>query len=193
MSNAGGFKSLNRYYDMLAGNTVWNPWSPDGAYDALSTVTVPATAVASITFAGIPSGYKHLQIRMMAAYTGSVGSGFIAFNGDNASGNYSYHAVGGDGNSPGTAALASQNQGKFTGFAGTSPAANNVMIMDILDYANTSKYKTTRALYCWDANGTGYVEFNSNSWRSFSGITSLVLTPANTFNTNTSITLYGVK
>jgi hypothetical protein len=34
------------------------PWSPEGAHDALATVTLSASA-ASITFAGIPSGYKH--------------------------------------------------------------------------------------------------------------------------------------
>jgi hypothetical protein len=35
---------------------------PFGAYDSLATVTLSADA-ASVTFAGIPSGYKHLQIR----------------------------------------------------------------------------------------------------------------------------------
>ena len=115
-------------------------WEPQGAYDALSTVTVPSGGVASVTFTGIPSTYKHLQIRMSATYSGSVGSGFMSFNGDNASGNYSYHAVGGDGIAPGATALTYQNQGKYTGFAGTSPAGPNAMIMDILDYSNVSKF-----------------------------------------------------
>ena len=168
-------------------------WQPDGAYDSLATVTVGSGGVATITFAGIPNTYKHLQIRMRAIYSGSVGSGFMAFNGDNASGNYSYHAVGGDGNAPGATSLTSQNQGRFTGFAGTSSAGPNAMIMDILDYANTSKNKTARALYCWDANGTGYVEFNSTLWRSTSSINSIVFTPANTFAQNTQFSLYGVK
>jgi hypothetical protein len=165
-----------------------------GAYDALATVTVPSGGAASIEFAGIPTGYKHLQIRMTALYTGSVGSGFIAFNGDNASGNYSYHSLHGDGvSSPGAIALTTQNEGKYTGAAGTSPAQPNAMVMDILDYKDTNKYKTARGLYCWDNNGSGYVEFNSNNWRSLSAINSIVLTPANTFAEYTSIALYGVK
>lgn len=163
-----------------------------GDYQSIATTTLTSSQ-ATITFSSIPATYTHLQIRMMATYTGSVGSGFIAFNGDNASGNYSHHNVHGDGSSTGVVALASQNQGKTTGAAGTSPAANNVMIMDILDYANTNKYKTTRAFYSWDANGSGYVEFNSNNWRSTSAITSIVLTPANSFNTYTSAALYGIK
>jgi hypothetical protein len=159
---------------------------------ALATVSLTSTA-SSITFSNIPDTYTHLQIRALCVMSGSVGSGYVAFNGDNASGNYSYHALGGDGGSPGVAALASQNQGKYTGFAGTSPAGNNVMVMDILDYANTNKHKTARAFYCWDANGTGYVEFNSNRWSIASAISSIVFTPANTFAANTSFALYGIK
>jgi len=160
------------------------------SYESIATVTGSG---ASVTFSSIPSTYKHLQIRMTASFTGSVGSGFIAFNGDNASSNYSYHYLGGDGATVGAGALTSQNQGKFTGFAGTTTTVPNIMVMDILDYANTNKYKTTRALYGNDANGGGYVEFNSNNWRSTSAITSIVLTPANSFNTNTYVSLYGIK
>ena len=165
---------------------------PYGAFDSLATTTLSTTA-ASITFSGIPATYKHLQIRMSAAFTGSVGSGFIAFNGDNASSNYSFHYLLGDQSSAGASNLTSQNQGKFTGGAGTTTGTPNIMIMDILDYATTNKYKTTRAIYCNDVNGGGYVEYNSNNWRSTAAITSIVLTPANSFNTYTKVSLYGVK
>jgi hypothetical protein len=46
MSNAGGFKTLNRYYDMLAGNTVWNPL-PSGIYARFD-----ASVSSSITSSG---------------------------------------------------------------------------------------------------------------------------------------------
>ena len=160
------------------------------AFESIATST---STGASISFTSIPATFTHLQIRMMAIYTGSVGSGFIAFNGDNASGNYSYHQLLADGSTTGAGSLTSQNQGKFTGGAGTSPAAPNVMVMDILDYRNTNKYKTTRAIYGWDDNSSGYVEYNSNNWRSTSAITSIVLTPANSFASNTIVALYGIK
>jgi hypothetical protein len=188
ISSKGGLSSSGYGQFAYAANL-----APTNSYFPIASYTVPATAQASIIFAGIPQTFSHLQIRMMAIYTGTVGSGFIAFNGDNASGNYSYHQLLADGSTTGSGGLASQNQGKFTGGAGTSPAAPNVMVMDILDYANTNKYKTTRALYSWDSNGSGYVEFNSNNWRSTSAITSIVLTPANSFAQYTNISIYGVN
>lgn len=168
--------------------------SPIDSYNSLATITVGSTALSSVTFAGIPAGYKHLQIRALFVMSGTVSSGFIAFNGDNASGNYSYHGINGDSTGVGATALISQNQGKYTGLAGTSPAGNNIMVMDILDYANTNKHKTARAFYCWDANGTGYVEFNSNRWGSTLAISSIALTTSgNSFAQYSHIALYGVK
>lgn len=169
------------------------PWSPEGGYDALMSTTLTATA-SSITISGVPTGYKHLEIRMFARYTGSVGAGYIHFNGDNASGNYSTHAINSDGGSvPGALGYTSQNRAYYTAFAGTSPNARNVMIMSIQDYANINKNKTIRSMYGWDNNGSGYIEYTSNNWRSLNPVTSITLTPGNTFDSGTTVSVYGVK
>jgi hypothetical protein len=175
-------------------NDIWDGTTATSAFDSLGTVLVTSTA-SSITFSNIPQTYTHLHIRMFAIYTGSVGSGYIAFNGDNSSTNYSYHGMGTDGVTPppGVAAATSQSQGKYTGYAGTSPAGINNGIIDIFDYTSTAKYKSLKTTYTWDANGTGYIEFSQSNWRSTSAITSIVLTPANTFSTYTSVSLYGIK
>ena len=164
-----------------------------GDFESIATVTVGSGGASSVEFTSIPSTYTHLQVRALALYSGAVGSGFLSFNGDTSSGNYSYHALGGDGISAGTAALSSQNEGKYTGYAGTSTTQPNAMVMDILDYKDTNKYKTVRGLYCWDANGTGYVEFFSDLWRSTSAITSIKFDPANTFANYSHFALYGIK
>jgi len=179
---------------IMASGISGNLWAPAGAYDSISTATVTTGGTASITFSSIPATYTHLQIRALGMFTGTVGVGNIAFNGDNASGNYSYHYLLGDGSSlPGAGSGVSQNQGRFTAAAGTTPSYPTTMVMDILDYANTNKYKTSRHLFAWDGNGSGYVEFDSNSWRSTNAISSIVLTPANTFAIYTSVALYGIK
>ena len=75
---------------------------PQGAYDALATVTVPSGGVASIEFAGIPTGYKHLQLRLLTRTNRADTNDFmtIRFNGDSGS-NYAYHSLYGNGASAG--------------------------------------------------------------------------------------------
>jgi len=198
MSNAGGFKSLNRYYDMLAGNTVWNPWSPDGAYDALATVTVPSGGLASVTFAAIPNTYKHLQIRVLGATTTAAGDGAyfnIRFNSDSGS-NYSYHDLFGNGSSVTASGLATQTAiyGQRISEANLTSIFGGV-VMDVLDYGSVNKNKTVRSLGGYDANGSGSIYLISGAWyNSSTAINSITLTPdANLFAQYSQFSLYGVK
>jgi hypothetical protein len=169
-------------------------WEPAGAYDSLATVTVPSGGVASITFTGIPSTYKHLQIR---ALTRSVNVGGLyvnmRFNGDTAS-NYSYHELYGNG----TSALAAA--GSSTTFAvGIDGVYNiastfNAGIIDILDYANTNKNKTTRTLTGFDNNGSGLIFLVSSLWRSTAAINQIEFTVSSgNFAEYSSFALYGIK
>jgi len=197
-SNAGGFKNLTRYPDMLAGNTVWNPYSPTGAYDALATVTVPSGGQASITFSGIPSTYTHLQLRALtrdaAAY--SSDSFFASYNGDTGA-NYAEHWLSGNGSSASAASATSQSnmimgtQLGSTGLANTFSAA----IVDILDYANTNKYKTHRTLSGNDQNGSGTIWLSSCRWMNTSAINSITITGQGGSNLvqYSTFSLYGVR
>jgi hypothetical protein len=172
-------------------------WAPEGAYDALATVTVPSGGLSTITFAGIPNTYKHLQIRgiMRGTNASAEVSNRMRFNGDTAS-NYSYHAVYGNG----SAAVAEQIAPVNVMLFGSSPAASATSgifgpaVIDILDYANTNKFKTVRALSGGDQNGSGGVYFASNSWRNTGAVTSIQLF-ASTGNLAeySQFSLYGVK
>lgn len=191
MSNAGGFKSLTRYYDMLAGNTVWNPWEPQGAYDALATVTLTASTT-SVTFAGIPTGYKHLQLRGMA--TGTTAYFRVRFNGDTGS-NYAWHEVYGDGSSAVAGAGSSATFGVIeASSAGSSPLSGG-LVTDILDYSSTNKNKTMRTLCGYDANGSGRIHLVSSLWmNSSTAINSIeIVISAGSIGQYSSFALYGVK
>lgn len=187
MSNAGGFKSLNRYYDMLAGNTVWSPWEPQGAYDALATVTVPSGGAASVTFAGIPTGYKHLQMRgfMKADYDWQ-----FRYNGD-AGNNYTRHLLYGAGSSAASAGYVN-TASAYIGY-GDSPTQWGSFVVDILDYTSTTKNKVSRSLMGWDNNGSGFVMLNSSAWLNTSAVTSITVVPQGTIQQYSQISLYGVK
>lgn len=174
-------------------------WEPQGAYDALSTVTVPSGGAASITFAGIPNTYKHLQIRAIARDANGnndFSTPQMVINSDTSS-TYARHYLSGNGTT------ASAGSTPTTGFAYVGAITNNgttansfaVMIVDILDYQNTNKYKTIRNLSGGDTNSIGSVAFTSALWQSTSAITTISFTSSSTanFSQYSQFSLYGVK
>lgn len=167
-------------------------WAPAGAYDALATVT-PSGSVASISFTGIPTGYKHLQLRWIGKSTSTGTFTLLNFNGDSAN-NYSIHVLYGDGSSVG----AENYPNNSAGAAGYPTTSSNpgvsANILDILDYANTSKYKTIRALSGKDNNGSGLIGFISSAWYSTSAINRLdIAINAGNWATTSQFSLFGVK
>lgn len=168
---------------------------PVGAYDSLATVTL-STSTASITFAGIPAGYKHLEIRGIGQINTGTEYALLRFNSDSGA-NYSIHYLNGNGSAASAGAATSTNQAAMFYGMGMPSTANTfgVGICSILDYADTNKYKTVRSLDGFDANGSGGVELCSSSWRSTSAITSITLTPnsSKTFNQYSQFALYGVR
>ncbi len=170
-------------------------FAPSGAYDSIATYTVSSTDT-SITFSSIPSTYTHLQIRGNVLATNDCVVG-VQFNGDTGA-NYSAHVVRGDGTSASSGAEANGSRMYF-GYnyvaSGYSASVALAAVVDILDYANTNKYKTMRSLAGIDYNGAGKIHFESGNWRNTSAITSITLTSfsGQTFNTKTTFALYGIK
>jgi hypothetical protein len=165
---------------------------PQGAYDALATVTLSA-ATSTITFAGIPSGYKHLQVRALTGNTGGVNSSAdIYLNSDTTAANYRNHYLFGSGSAAGAGTDGnSAGNGVMGNAMSTGPAA---WVIDLLDYGNANKYKTIRLLNGYDANGTGYVWFGSNLWMNTAAVTAFTITaPVGTFLQYSSFALYGVR
>jgi hypothetical protein len=179
-----------------------NLWQPEGAYDSLATVTVPSGGVATITFAGIPTGYKHLQLRALARTNRASATGDyfnMNFNSDSGS-NYTGHYLYGNG----TTAYSGANGASITtaylvnataaGATANSFAAN---IVDFLDYSNTSKNKTMRSLIGIQNNGSGdeSINFNSALWMSTAAINTITITSGtgSTIQQYSSFALYGVK
>jgi hypothetical protein len=176
-----------------------NLWQPEGAYDSLATITVPSGGVSSITFTGIPSTYKHLQLRTLARTNRSGANQdplkFI-FNSDTAS-NYSNHFLYGDGSS--ASAFADTPISFVAAYmASAATASSNVFgtcVIDLLDYSNTNKFKTLRSLGGIDNNGNGAISLTSGFWRSTSAITSIAISPqvGTSFDQYSSFALYGCK
>ncbi len=189
--------SYEKYNDFLAGNTAFNPTS----YESIATVTVGSGGSSSIDFTSISSDYTHLQIRgiLRTTETGATYDGNLVrmrFNNDTGS-NYTMHAVVGYGT--GVFADAATNVA-YMEFARTAINGNTssifaTAVVDILDYKNTNKFKTTRTLSGVDLNGGGRVYLSSNLWRSTSAITDIKIYPSSTFSfvQYTQFALYGIK
>lgn len=182
-------------------------WAPSGAYDALATITVPSGGAASITFTGIPTGYKHLQLRGIAQdnrTTYNQSSFGFRFNGDSGS-NYSYHFLqaswGAGATTVDSMGSGSQNQAFSVGSITSSVSANHFggFVIDILDYANVSKNKTIRGFSGVDANpAAGYrpiPRLGSGTWYSTSAINSMTIYSefGTAFNQYSQFSLFGVK
>lgn len=175
-------------------------WAPNGAYDALATVTVPSGGVYSLTFSGIPQGYKHLQIRATSkSNVAGSGDSFhqVRFNGDTAA-NYSNHFTYGTGaGAYSTGAInATYMQIYNLVFSGSNGAWASTII-DIPDYASTTKAKTFKYISGWDGNGAGDVQMGSGLWfktpEPINSITFNAISPGNLYAENTKFSLYGVK
>ena len=81
--------------------------------------------------------------------------------------------------------------------AGTTAASGifGVGIIDILDYTNTNKFKTTRSFTGRDANGSGWVWFGSSLWKNSAAINTITIIPTigTGFQQYTQFALYGIK
>jgi hypothetical protein len=169
------------------------PTNPiDGAYDSLASVLIGSTSVSSITFAGIPTGYKHLQIRALCLNTGQDTLN-ISYNGDTTGSNYRDHQAGGNASSRFAFSNAGVN-GYGAGIGLTSQTVGAGNIIDILDYSSVTKNKTARSLWGVDRNGAGSVGIFSHLWISTQAINTITLSVGTyPFTQHSRFTLYGVK
>ena len=159
-------------------------------FESIATTTVGSGGSASVTFSSIPATYTHLQVRASSAQA-SANWAILNFNSDTGS-NYAGHFLIGNGSAASTYSFAS-NVGPLNFYSGTGSVFGPA-ILDILDYANTNKYKTVRSLNGYDANGSGQLQLVSNLWMSTSAITSITLTPNSpNFSQYSSFALYGIR
>lgn len=117
----------------------------------------------------------------------------MQFNSDTGS-NYSWHVLYGTGAS---ALAAGGGSNSFMYASNIASATSNFTggVIDILDYASTSKYKTMRTLGGYDANGSGEIALFSGLWQSTSALTSIKLYPnsSGTYSQYSHFALYGIK
>lgn len=174
-----------------------------GDMDPIAMVEVNSSGSSQIEFASVPSTYTNLQIRIMAKLTDTANQGGYAgirFNSDASSSNYTFHRLKGDGSSASSYGAGTGtfdwivNERIASSHSNIDTQEHGVLIVDILDYKNTNKYKTVRNLGGYDSNGTGEILLTSGLWLNTVAITNIKILPsAGNFAQYSHFALYGIK
>lgn len=167
-----------------------------GSFESIATATGTGSS-GTITFSSIPSTYQHLQIRFLAM-SGS-GSGGLNMTINGATSGYAFHYISGYGGGVSASGSTSQSDIDFDQNIANSTSWPIVGVIDIHDYASTSKNKTVRAMVGQNDNASttsGFQAINlvSALYPATSAVTSLsFITNAASFSSNTRFALYGIK
>ena len=185
-------QGLPKYRSMLAGNTAFVP-----AFESIATATVGSSGSSEIEFASIPSGFAHLQLRCYA-FTETNGHVMVLRINSDTGANYTFHCINGNGGG-GTGSAGGSTGLTYARFFGSDVGTDTTnptsAIVDILDYTNTNKYKTIRAISGCDNNGGGEVGIQSSLWINTSSITNIKirLNSGANYSQYSHFSLYGIK
>lgn len=175
------------------GNKYENLSADNNYMETIASTLVGSGGATSITFSNIPQGYKDLQIRTLGRSQRSASQAdelYMQINSTSLTRNHYFLGTG-------SSALSGSATAGWAGIQAASSSTAGVFgasIIDILDYANVNKNKTTRSL-------SGLVTTNSEMYllsnfiANTAPITSLTFTcsGSNSFAQNTRISLYGIK
>lgn len=170
------------------------------AFELIST-TILTGSQSQIVFSSIPSTYKHLQVRISGRTNtgGSNDSVWVRFNNDSAN-NYIWHELRGGGFGSYTVTSQTGSTSSTQGYVGYAPGSGTSFanafgntIVDVLDYASTSKYKTMRSMSGTNAE-IRYVTLGSALWKATSAVTSVTVgNDGASWATGTRVSIYGIK
>jgi len=152
----------------------------------------------TVTFSGIPSQYKHLQIRAYTRLTGSASqqSILIYVNGDGST-LYSSHRMYTTGTAGASQGFSSQGFVIASGIPAGNDLANvfGTTIVDIDDSNSTSKFKTMKIFSGSSCNtGNGEAHMQSGLYKSNNAVTSLLIASGTgNFAQYSRIDLYGIQ
>jgi hypothetical protein len=163
-------------------------------YTQIATYTFPST-LSTYTFSSIPQTYTDLVVVISAncAVAGTTYANLQTnLNGDSTS-VYSYCHLYGDGSSLYSDRYSNNGQAWAGYFNSTAGVYANI-IFNVMNYTNTSTYKTVMSRGNYGTRGTtttNVTELAVSSWRNTAAITSMTIGGAN-IGAGSTFTLYGI-
>jgi len=158
---------------------------------ALRSYTVTGSPASSVNFdlTGI-SGYTDLVLISSAMASSGVPDNLMQFNNNSTGNYYSSTFLSGTGSSALSARESNRNWLSLDSYGSLNTSNFNIAEIHIMNYANTTTYKTviTRA-----SNGALGTDAIVGLWRSTAAITYITLLPSSsTFAVGSTFTLYGI-
>lgn len=162
--------------------------SRTATYSLIASNTVTGSAVSSVAFNSIPQTFTDLILICNNLTESTNQQGYIRFNGDSGS-NYSRTLMYGDGTSAVSFRQTNQS-GLNVGMSSTAPG--QTIIMNIMDYSNSTTFKTVLDRQ----TNTGTTQALVYLWRSTSAISSLTINSfdgSNSISVGSKFRLYGIQ
>ena len=162
-------------------------------YEPIATITTSGSAT-NATFSSISGSYTDLIIIFSGTVSNSSYSFMVRFNGDTGS-NYSFTNIEGNGTTAISNRLASTDKIYFSYNNVTIGSSTSSQIVNVMNYANTTTYKTAIGRVDTAVNSSGYAGTTAGVglWRNTAAITSISLTvPVGNITNGSTFTLYGI-
>lgn len=176
----------------------WGNLVAGGSFESIATATGTGSS-GTITFSSIPSTYKHLQIRILGRSTDPFSISDLYFRYNSSTSGYANHGLQGNGSIVETKQDTSGSEMIIYQSLTANNAASGVMgvaIIDIQDYASTTKNKTFRCFSGQNrpAQSQGAVWMQSGFLNNTAAISGLTFTMGSgNWNEDSVVSLYGIK
>ena len=155
-------------------------------YTPISSTVLSSTQT-NFTFSSIPGTYTDLIIIYQAKASATGFDAYMRFNSDSGS-NYGTIYASGTGSAAQTGIQSSNTGILLDNYGAVFGTEFNMTRINIMNYANTTTYKT--ALMRSDYTGSG-TDMNTGVWRNTSAITSITIV-GSSFATGSTFALYGI-
>ena len=136
-------------------NKAWDQTTTQNDFQSIATVIVPSGGLSTVTFSNIPQNYTHLQVRVSGRGTTTFSGGlslYVSPIGPTSSAT-KRHWIDGNGSSVGSSYDSGSGLTTVIADGGALSNVYSAVILDILDWSNTSKNITFRAIGGYDSNG----------------------------------------
>jgi hypothetical protein len=177
-------------------NKFWDQDTAQGAMELIGSYV--ATTNSNASFANIPQIYKDLYIVTTTKDAATTGDHVlkIIINGDSGS-NYNVTRLFVNGTSATSDIQNNTTWGGWTAVTNNSTANSNIFSVNkthILNYSNTSTFKTLIDESAADTNGSGFVYHCGTIWKSTAAINNLVIATTNGgMAAGSTVHLYGIR